>query len=82
MVDTLIAVREYLATPYHPDVDCVDGVIEGRNVGEREHGELQLRNCNPAQAKPNSVPVHRDLTESFGDPLPRSRFVRLRKKAY
>ncbi len=43
MLDTLISEREYLSTAYHPDVDFVDGHIEERNVGEREHGELQWR---------------------------------------
>jgi len=43
MLDTLISVRQYLSTAYHPDVDYVDGVIEERNVGEREHGEMQFR---------------------------------------
>jgi hypothetical protein len=40
---TLISVREYLSTSYQPDVDYVDGEIEERNVGEKEHGQLQLR---------------------------------------
>jgi Uma2 family endonuclease len=43
MLETLVSVREYLSTAYHPDVDFVDGHIEERNVGEREHGELQAR---------------------------------------
>jgi Uma2 family endonuclease len=43
MLETLVSVREYLSTAYHPDVDYVDGHIEERNVGEREHGELQFR---------------------------------------
>jgi len=45
MLETSISVREYLSTAYHPDVDYVDGAIEERNVGEREHGELQARVC-------------------------------------
>lgn len=41
--DTLIGVDEYLATSYHPDCDYVDGVIEERNLGEYDHGRLQLK---------------------------------------
>jgi Uma2 family endonuclease len=37
----LISIDEYLRTSYHPDVDFVDGQIEKRNSGEREHGLLQ-----------------------------------------
>ncbi len=43
MLETLVSVEEYLSTAYHPDVDFVDGRIEERNGGEREHGELQFR---------------------------------------
>ena len=43
MLETLISVEEYLETPYHPDADYVDGVVEERNVGEKEHGKLQFR---------------------------------------
>jgi Uma2 family endonuclease len=38
---TLISIEEYLRTSYHPDCDFVDGQIEERNLGEREHGLLQ-----------------------------------------
>ena len=38
-----LTVGEYLTTPFHPDVDYVDGQIEERAVGERDHGELQFR---------------------------------------
>jgi Uma2 family endonuclease len=41
--DTLISVREYLATSYRPDCDYVDGVIVERNVGERDHSYLQSK---------------------------------------
>jgi Uma2 family endonuclease len=37
----LIPVEEYLSTNYDPDVDYVDGVLEERNKGEFEHGDLQ-----------------------------------------
>lgn len=40
---TFIPVEEYLTSMYHPDMDYVDGRLEERNMGEREHGELQGR---------------------------------------
>ncbi len=36
-----MSVEEYLRTPFHPDVDFVDGVIEERNLGEFDHARLQ-----------------------------------------
>jgi Uma2 family endonuclease len=36
-----ISVREYLTTAYSPDCDYVDGVVEERNLGERDHAKLQ-----------------------------------------
>ena len=38
---TLIPIEEYLRTTYHPDRDYVDGEIQERNLGEREHARLQ-----------------------------------------
>jgi len=38
---TLISVAEYLSTSYDPDCDYVDGVLIDRNVGERDHSQLQ-----------------------------------------
>jgi Uma2 family endonuclease len=38
---TLVSVEEYLNTSYHPDCDYIDGRIVERNVGERDHSELQ-----------------------------------------
>ncbi|HET8548036.1 MAG TPA: Uma2 family endonuclease [Bryobacteraceae bacterium] len=38
---TLVSVEEYLATHYEPDCDYVDGVVEERNVGEKDHSKLQ-----------------------------------------
>ena len=38
---TLVSVAEYLRTSYDPDCDYVDGEIVERNVGERDHSELQ-----------------------------------------
>jgi Uma2 family endonuclease len=36
-----ISVGEYLATSYRPDCDYVDGVVEERSLGEKEHAILQ-----------------------------------------
>jgi Uma2 family endonuclease len=36
-----MSVEEYLRTPFRPDVDFVDGVIEERNLGEFDHARLQ-----------------------------------------
>lgn len=38
----LIRVEEYLSTSYRPDCDYVDGVVEERNLGERNHAQLQM----------------------------------------
>jgi len=38
---TRMSVEEYLRTPFQPDVDYVDGVIERRNLGEWDHAGLQ-----------------------------------------
>jgi len=40
---TSVSVDEYLSSAYHPDVDFVDGELEDRNVGEKDHAKLQLR---------------------------------------
>jgi Uma2 family endonuclease len=40
-VGTQISVEEYLHTVYHPDCDYVDGVVEERNLGERDHSWIQ-----------------------------------------
>jgi len=39
---TLVSVEEYLSTSYDPDVEYVDGDLIERNVGEKDHGRLQL----------------------------------------
>jgi Uma2 family endonuclease len=36
-----MSVEEYLATTYRPDCDYVNGEIEERNLGEKEHATLQ-----------------------------------------
>lgn len=38
---TQISVEEYLKTVYRPDCDYVDGVVEERNLGERDHSGIQ-----------------------------------------
>ena len=38
-----MSVEEYLATSYSPDVDYVEGRIEERHVGEKNHGKLIFR---------------------------------------
>src|SRR5580692_9127860 len=40
---TSIPASEYLASLYEPDVDFVEGELEERNVGEKDHAKLQLR---------------------------------------
>ena len=40
---TLVPVEEYLSTDYSPDCDYVDGVLEERNLGERDHSILQAQ---------------------------------------
>ena len=38
---TLVPIAEYLSTSYRPDRDYVDGQVLERNLGERDHSELQ-----------------------------------------
>jgi Uma2 family endonuclease len=40
--EALLSVEEYLATSYRPDCDYVDGRLEERNVGRRDHSNLQM----------------------------------------
>jgi Uma2 family endonuclease len=40
--DPHLTVEEYLRTAYRPDCEYVDGRVEERNVGEYDHGLLQL----------------------------------------
>ena len=40
-VSTPISVEEYLNSVYRPDCDYVDGVVEKRNLGERDHSGIQ-----------------------------------------
>jgi Uma2 family endonuclease len=39
---TQISVEEYLSTSYRPDCDYLDGEVVERNLGERDHGWLQM----------------------------------------
>ncbi len=39
-VETLVSVREYLTADYEVDCDYVDGVLEERYLGERDHSLL------------------------------------------
>jgi Uma2 family endonuclease len=41
VASTQISVEEYLNTVYRPDRDYVDGVVEERNLGERDHSWVQ-----------------------------------------
>jgi len=38
----LLTIEGYLKTEYRPDCDFVDGELEERNVGERDHNRIQL----------------------------------------
>lgn len=38
---TLVSVDEYLTTTYRPDCDFVEGVLIERNVGRKDHSQLQ-----------------------------------------
>jgi Uma2 family endonuclease len=39
----LVPVEDYLRTAYSPDRDYVDGEVQERNLGERDHSTLQKR---------------------------------------
>ena len=40
---TLISVNDYLSRTFEPDCDFVDGVLEERSVGLKDHSKVQLR---------------------------------------
>ena len=42
---SLVSSHEYLNTSYRPDCDYLDGVVLERNVGEYDHGRLQVAVC-------------------------------------
>ena len=39
---TFLTLEEYLRTPYRPDCEYVDGYLEEKTLGEREHSVLQI----------------------------------------
>lgn len=41
MATTQVSLEDYLRTDYEPDCDYVDGELEERNVGEKEHSIVQ-----------------------------------------
>jgi Uma2 family endonuclease len=41
-VAVAVSVEEYVGTTYHPDRDYIDGELLERNVGEVDHGRLQI----------------------------------------
>src|SRR5579864_904396 len=41
MATTQVSLDDYLRTDYEPDCDYVDGELEERNVGEKEHSAVQ-----------------------------------------
>ena len=43
MSTTLLPVQEYVRTSYRPDCEYIDGILLGRNVGEKDHSKLQAR---------------------------------------
>ena len=40
-IPRLISIEEYLASSYEPDLEYVDGVLEEKMMGERDHSFLQ-----------------------------------------
>ena len=38
---TLVSESEYLATTYRPDCDYIEGLLEERNLGQKDHSKLQ-----------------------------------------
>lgn len=42
MATLQISIEEYLRESYHPDCDYVDGEVQERNLGEFDHGAVQM----------------------------------------
>jgi Uma2 family endonuclease len=40
---TSVSIEQYLSTVYEPEMDYVDGELEDRNVGEKDHSKLQVK---------------------------------------
>ena len=48
-----ISVAEYLSSVYEPDRDFVDGELEDRNGGEKDHAKLQFKLAKLLEASGN-----------------------------
>jgi len=62
---TLVSVEEYLNTSYSPDCDYVDGEVLERNLGEREHSELQTEDGLLSTSGPDISTSIADLYRSL-----------------
>jgi Uma2 family endonuclease len=40
---TSVSIEQYLSSVYEPEMDYVDGELEDRNVGEKDHSKLQVK---------------------------------------
>ena len=60
-VETLIPVEEYLNTSYDPDMEYVDGVLVGRNMGDWLHSLIQSNLIYAFRAKYRHVYVVPEL---------------------
>jgi Uma2 family endonuclease len=58
MNTTLVTVEEYLSTVYEPECDYVDGELEDRNVGEKDHSKIQRK---LVRLLPDSVAVFPEI---------------------
>jgi Uma2 family endonuclease len=47
------SVAEYLSSVYDPDMDFVDGELEDRNVGEKDHAKLPFKSAKLLEASGN-----------------------------
>jgi Uma2 family endonuclease len=41
--EALVSVEEYLSTSYRPDREYIEGRVQERNLGERDHSKVQTR---------------------------------------
>ena len=53
-----ISVEEYLSTDYGPDCDFVDGVLEDRNVGRKDHSKAQAALASSLYAQRHALGTH------------------------
>lgn len=56
--DPAMSVREYLSTSYDPDREYLDGELRERNVGERDHSELQMAVAAWLYARRRELSIH------------------------